>query len=150
MDTWRSWDNHNVADVCDNGPNYMYSLICDYEKYIKSFGVIPINIFLKGWTCIQYVDFSNFRIGDTVYTANGDEYEIIDIPYESDDEVNLYVEVRHIRKDGKISSTTDILQTGDIYFASVVHKDYYRKKIKRENEEPLCPILITKTNQPQN
>ena len=150
----KTWVAANLSDVSDNGPNYMYSLLCDYERYIKNFGFIPVELFLSNWTCVTYKKFELLGPGDIVYTPQGVPYVIVDDPYESDDEVSLYVEAVKMNDDGSYDDTgryNEVLQTGDIYEDNITHKDYARKSLKRkESEEPLCPILITKTNQPQS
>jgi hypothetical protein len=147
-----TWVAATLSDVLDNGPNYMYSLLCDYERYIKNFGFIPVELFLSDWTCITYKNFELLGPGDIVYTPQGVPYVIVDSPYESDDEVSLYIEAVKMNDDGSYDDTgryNELLQTGDIYEDNITHKDYARKR-KKESEEPLCPILITKTNQPQS
>lgn len=148
------WEKATLSDVYDNGPGYMYSLLCDYEKYVRDFGYIPINNFIPKWTCISYILFSNLIPGDIVFSPQGTKFIIIDYPFESDDEALLCVEVAILKDDGTYDDTgqyTEILQSGDLYSTDIVHLDYRWKKIKRkESEEPLCPILITKTNQLQS
>ena len=147
--TW----NH-LSDVYDNGANYMYSLLCDYDKYMQHYGYISLQDFLPSWTCITRKSFSQLSIGESVYAPNGQEYIIMDEVYESEDETYLYVEVAQVRKDGTFDDTglsNEILQSGDLYKMPVTHFDYTWKKKKIESEgPPLCPILITKTNQHQN
>lgn len=146
-----TWKTATLSDVSDNGSNYLYSLVCDYERYVKNFGFIPIGLFIQGWTCITYKQFEALNIGDIVYTPQGVAYVVTDEPYESDDEIHLYVECSAMKSDGTYDDTgnnVDVLQSGDIYYTDVTHEDYKRKLIKSESEEPLCPILITKTNPP--
>lgn len=148
-----TWNGAELSDVADNGSGYMYSLICDYEQYVKDFGYIDVIEFLQHWTCITFSSFEKLNIGDTVYNCHGKEYIVMDEPYESDDEIWLYIEVAEIKPDGTYDEsgcTNDTFATGDLYNAPIQHKDYSWKKIKRESEEPLCPILITKTSQHQN
>lgn len=152
MTTYTVWqDDDHISDVHDNGPNYMYSLICDYEKYVSDFGYVSINTFLHGWSCIPRKFFMNLQPGCHVYDPNGICYRVVECPYEAEDEINYYVEVVHIRDDGTISSTTEILSTGDLYGEPHVHYDYQWKKHQlKESEEKACPILITKTSQLQS
>ena len=148
-----TWTNATLGDVSSNGANYMYSLLCDYEKYLKDFGYITIQDFLPRWTCITYKSFEKLYVGDSVYDCVGNEYIVMDEPYESDDETYLYIEVAKLREDRSFDDTgssNDTFQSGDLYKSPVIHGDYLWKKIKKEREEQLCPILITKTNQPQN
>lgn len=147
-----TWDNRTLSDVSANGPNYMYSLLCDYERYVKSFGYIPVELFLQDWKCITYNAFAKLTPGDYIYTPQGVQYRVVDEPYESDDELSLYVEVTMVKPDGSIDTNTEILQSGDIYSEDVTHGDYRRKRPRdpKEREEKVCPILITKTNQPQS
>ena len=64
------------------------------------------------------------------------------------------IKLKKMNDDGSYDDTgryNEVLQTGDIYEDNITHKDYLRKSLKRkESEEPLCPILITKTNPPQS
>ena len=148
-----TWTSATLSDVCDNGPGYMYSLLCDYERYVRDFGYIPIAMFIPGWNNITYKEFVNLSPSDIVFTPNGIKYIVVDDPYESDDETRMYVEVVKLNDDGSYDDTgksNETLETGDLYCVSFVHRDYRRKRLKKESEEPICPILITKTNQPQN
>ena len=152
MDNY-TWTNCTIGDVSNNGANYMYSLLCDYERYIKDFGYITVQEFLPLWTCITYKSFAKLQVGDSVYLPGGIELIVMDDPFESDDETSLYVEVVQVKEDGTFDDTgnsNEVLNTGDLYSSPVPHKDYLWRKIKKESEELLCPILITKTNQPQN
>lgn len=146
------WKGNTLADVNDNGQNYLYSLAYDYEKYVQTFGYIPMNLFITDWTCIRYDDFDKLRPGDFVYSSVGTRYKIIDYPFLSDDETTMYVEACRYPDDNTVYTSTDMLTSGDIYFDSVIHKDFRHRRIRKrkEREELLCPILITKTNQPQN
>ena len=147
--TW----NH-LSDVYDNGANYMYSLLCDYDKYMQNYGYISLQDFLPSWTCIPHQVFSHLTIGDTVYLPNGAEYIVMDDAYVSDDEIHLYIEITPLKADGSFDDTgssNETAQSGDLYKMPVTHSDYTWKKKKIESEgPPLCPILITKTNQHQN
>lgn len=151
----KTWTSATLSDVTENGANYMYSLMCDYERYIHSFGYIPVAVFIKGWTCITYKEFEALVPGDIVFTPQGIKYITVDYPYESDDETHLYIEVVVLKDDGSYDDTghsNEVLQSGDLYSDSVTHHDYRRRKLRlnKESEEPLCPILITKTNQAQS
>lgn len=145
-----SWANCTMSDVNENGRGYPYTLIFDYERYVKDFGFIPVNDFIKGWTCITRDSFGSLGLTDIVYDCNGNKYVVMDEPYESDDEEYLYVEVRKVDEDGEVQSSGETLCTGDLYSENAIHQDYHWKKIKQKGEEKLCPILITKTNQLQN
>lgn len=149
-----TWETSDLSDVHNNGPGYMYSLICDYERYVRDFGYIPISLFIEGWKCITWKSFGQLIPGDYVYTPQGVRYIVMEEPYESDDEMYLYVEVTKERDDGSFDMSgrsNETLQTGDLYCEDVFHADYRRKKIKiKESEEKIWPILITKTNPPQS
>lgn len=144
-DTWT-----DAGQVYDNGPEYTFSLLLDYENYVKDYGAISTKDFLKGWTCICRSSFENFKINDIVYDVNGFKYKVTDQVY-YDDESMPYVEATQIFADGRESDYTSTLYAGDVYSDSKVHTDYYfRRKKLQEGEESICPILITKINQPQN
>lgn len=149
-----TWEKAFLSDVADNGPNYMYSLLCDYEQYVKDFGYIDVKVFLQQWTCITFKSFEQLITGDIVYNCTGVKYIVMDESYESDDENILYIEATKVKKDGTFDKTgfaNETFMTGDLYTLPIQHKDYsWRKKKRKESEEPLCPILITKTNQLQN
>ncbi len=149
---YTAWGNDDhICDVYDNGSNYMLALICDYEKYIETFGYVSVSQFLHGWSCIPRTVFQNLQSGCHVYDPQGRCYRIIEEPYESEDETCMYVKVAHIQEDGVISSTTETLATGDIYSEPYIHYDYqWKKQQLKESEEKPCPILITKTSQPQS
>ena len=154
MDARYTWSGATLNEVSCQGTNYLYSLLCDYERYIKNYGYISIEDFLPQWTCITYHSFQSLSIGESVYAPDGNEYIVMETPCESDDESYLLVEVTRIDDDGKFDDTgwsNETFTTGDLYNEPVTHRDYkWRKKINREREEKICPILITKTNQPQN
>ena len=148
--TWEHYDN--VLDVNNNGPNYLLSLIYDYEKYMRDFGFITMREFIKGCKCITRKTFERLQVGDFVYTPDGRRFVVAEEPWEADDEISLFVEVA---KTDDISintfKNTITMQSGDLYSEDVIHEHYrWKKKINRESEESLCPILITKTNQPQS
>ena len=150
----KTWEGADLSTVSRDGASYLYSLLCDYERYIDNFHFITIQDFLQGWTCISREDFVNLTCGDRVYTPQGQEYVVMEEPWESDDETCVYVEVTMVKDDGTFDNTgrlNEILCTGDLYACDKIHMDYFYKVIKRkESEEPICPILITKTNQPQS
>lgn len=146
-----AWQNDDhICDVYDNGPNYMFSLICDYEKYVKEFGYISITTFLHGWSCIPRNQFQFLSSGERVYDPQGRCYQVIEDARETDDE-SYVVEVAMVKAGGIISDLTQTLSTGDLYSEEFVHYDYqWKKQQLQESEEKPCPILITKTSQPQS
>lgn len=148
-----TWAHSNANDVSYNGANYLYSVLLDYERYIRDFGYIPLDDFIKDWKCVTYKAFSELRPGDFVYTPYGHRYKVIEEAYESDDETSLYIEVAEEKEDGSFDESgrsNQIVQTGDVYSENVIHEHYRWKQKIRRGEEKLCPILITKTNQPQS
>lgn len=142
------YEHKRLSDVSYDGKNYMYSLICDYEDYVNSYGFISIDRFIQKWNCMNRQTFESLKPGDTFYLPSGVLYRALDYAYESDDEDCLYVECV---QDGLDDSQAEILSSGDVYVAPIVHDDIrWKKKIKRKDGEKLCPILITKTKQLQN
>lgn len=148
--TNNTWINCTIDDVLCNGPNYMYSLTCDYERYVRYFGFISIDDFLQGWNCITFSKFANLQIGDAVYSPTGIKYIVIDEVFENVDGV-LCVEVKSSLDASSTSFVnTSFVQAGDVYSDSVTHYQYRTRTVNKNKEEILCPILITKTNQDQN
>jgi hypothetical protein len=148
-----TWNNCTVESVSNNGTNYIYNLLYDYEKYVKDYGYVDLNSFIQEWTCIPYMYFAKLCAGDIVYLCNGEKYIIADESYRCDDDTCLYIEAIKAQDDGTfdISDISETMISGDLYYAPVIHRDYlWKKKIKKESEEKLCPILITRTNQLQN
>ena len=143
-----TWDNPGQA--YDNGPNYSFNLLLDYEEYMESYGFTTIVEFLKGWTCINRYSFENLQIDDIIYDATGCQYKVVgEVIW---DDYNIpYVDAKQIYADREESSYAQAIHAGDAYYDSKVHTDYhYKRKTFRQGDEPICPILITKTNQPQN
>ena len=144
------YENKTLSDISNDGSNYMYSLISDYDYYVQSFGYISVPEFIQKWNCMNRKDFQQLKPGDIFYTPNGDMYEAIDYAYESDDE--QYLNVECVRKG--TNEEPEVLSSGDVYIAPIVHDDIrWKKRIQRKEVEKLCPILIssiTKTNQHQN
>jgi hypothetical protein len=147
---YTAWENDDhICDVHDNGPNYLFGLICDYEEYVRNFGYVSISSFLHGWSCIPSAIFEFLSPGENVYDSFGKCYRIIDHPRETDN--GYVVEVTMVKDDGTITDLTQTLSSGDIYSEPHVHYDYQWKKHQlKESEEKPCPILITKISQLQS
>ena len=149
----KTWEGADLSTVSNNGVGYLYTLLCDYERYVRDFGFIDVEEFLQKWTCIPYNAFVNLAPGDTVYAFHGQKYIVVDEPWEADNESYMYIAITKLNDDGTFDDTgkyNEILNNGDLYAYDKIHMDYYHKKKKKESEEPICPILITKTNQPQS
>lgn len=138
------------SEVFDNGHEYTFSLLLDYEKYIEKFGYVSLSKFLKGWTCIARNYFENLKIDDIIYNETGQKHKVISDVY-SDDYNELYVEAVELDENGEEHEYPYSIYAGTAYSREVPHIDYlYKNRIIREGDKPLCPILITKTNQPQS
>lgn len=154
MKEFIDWSKSTLYDVRDCGPNALFSFICDYERATRDYGWIPVYEFVKTWTAIRWKDFENLQEGDIVYDYMGEKYQCIEQPYISEDEQYLNIECLKLTNDGmiKVSPTgnNEIFCIGDLYFApNYTRLAEYRHKIL-EREERACPILITKTKQPQS
>ena len=144
MLTYDTFKDATLSDIATNeSPNYLYSLLCDYEKFILDYGVISLKEYITTWTCIPRNKFWELEDGDTFYDCCGNMYEAMDAPFESEDENDFYIECALIRPDGIRDKTTQMLQTGDVYSKPVVNTRQYYTKLKPKGEEKLCPILIT-------
>lgn len=154
MKEFIDWSKSTLYDVRDCGPNALFSFICDYERATRDYGWIPVYEFVKTWTAIRWKDFENLQEGDIVYDYMGEKYQCVEQSYLSDDEQYLNIECLKLTNDGmiKVSPTgnNEIFCIGDLYFApNYTRLAEYRHKIL-EREERACPILITKTKQPQS
>ena len=154
MKEFIDWSKSSLYDVRDCGPNALFSFICDYERATRDYGWIPVYEFVKTWTAIRWKDFENLQEGDIVYDYMGKKYQCVEQSYLSDDEQYLNIECLKLTNDSmiKVSSTgnNEIFCIGDLYFApNYTRLAEYRHKIL-EREERACPILITKTKQPQS
>ena len=140
------WEQSTLNKVYDCGNHYLYALIRDYENYIKDYDkYIPLETFLERWTCISPEGFKLLQKGDNVYDYSGMKYTIQNFYYDNDFET-MMVNVEGCYGEKRIFCN------GDLYGAPYIHYDYssWEKIKQKESEEQLCPILITKTNQPQN
>ena len=146
---WKPEDT-TVGAMYSHGKDYLYGLLIDYERYVHDFGYIPISQFIEGWTCIPPSIFDKLRKTDRVFDYNGDALIICENPYTYGEDNVTYVTVTPVNEDGTIdASNTYSLNSGELYSYNVIHMDYFYKTIKAKGE-PLCPILITKTSQPQS
>lgn len=136
--------------VYDNGHEYSFSLLLDYEKYIETFDYVSLIEFLKGWTCITRYCFENLEIDNIIYSATGQKYRVISTPCY--DEYNEpWVKAVEIDKNGTEREYPESIYAGTAYSREVPHVNYlYKNRIIREGDKPICPILITKTKTPQN
>ena len=141
------WKDSTISSMYELGSDYLYGLAIDYERYVKDFGFIPINEFIQGWTCTPPHILETLKKFDNVYDYNGNPLVIAEVNVYNDDDI--FVEVSPLNEDGEESSYSYILSAGEIYSYNVIHTDYFYKSIKSKGET-LCPILITKTKQPQS
>ena len=106
---------------------------------------------------------------DKVYDHKGNEYYVIDYAVESYEDDNTSGYSIDVCSDDYMKTNCFILKTqqdldnippserctfytGDLYTSSTINDLYEIHTIKKQQKEKnkICPILITKTNQPQN
>lgn len=140
--------------------NYMTALVYDYEQYVKDFGYLPVEEFIKGWTIMVHEDMERVvekQESTVVYTINGKgSTETVDIcgdeSYYNQEHETYFLCCRPVRKDGVIDITDERTYVeGDLYYIPFAHIDYLTKTPKSvQKGEKLCPILITRTNRQSN
>lgn len=144
-----TWETCTIRDILECGPNYLYSLLYDYELYNHHFGYISLTDFLRGWKCVTPDTINLLKPTDIIYDAKGVRYKVTEDPSNYDE--NIFIEAVKQLDDGSTWGTTEMIGMGDVYSEDVIHEDFrWKKRINRESEEIICPILITKTNQPQS
>ena len=144
-----TWEHCTMKDLIDYGANYLYAFMCDYERYNHFYGFISVADFLRGWKCVTPDSLASLKRSDNVYDAKGVRYKVTEDSSNYDD--CIFIEVIRQLDDGSFSGTTEMIAMGDVYSEDVIHDDFrWKKRINRESEETICPILITKTNQPQS
>jgi hypothetical protein len=147
----QTFENATLGDVASESANYLYSLLCDYEKFILKYKLIPLKEYIPTWTCIPQEAFCQLVENDYFYDCCGNMYKAIDTPYESDDENDYYIECVQVHSDGTEDSSSQVLQTGDVYASPRVSHLETLIKLKPEGEKvKLCPILITNQVPHQN
>ena len=138
MEVLRYWKDMSVLDVRTAGPNYLTSLLYDYEQYVKKHHFVSVEYFLEYWTCIPIHVFSTLKEGDIVYDYLGREFECIE-------DSNIFrsrISARSTSFQG-----TEEFDVGDLYCTKHTH---CIPLTDNEKEAKICPILITKTNLVQN
>lgn len=138
---------YEINSVTEDGLGYMYSLILDYEQYVVEYGAkTTINDFLKGWTCIPLDKFQQLKVGDIVYTSDGNRYKVTEEPCLADSEDFWYIGAVVDLGNERYSKTTEMLESGYVYLENMTHVDYkWRKSLKQLEEIKNCkPILIHK------
>ena len=145
------FEDETILSMSQESRSYVYALLYDYEDFIKKYGVISVNEFLKTWTCLSNQQMKNLQIGDHIFDCIGREYEVKDIPALADDGETVYVEVSYVPTlSGSSYSQTDFLNSGEAYSSNIINAKMYYMKIKPKGENKLCPILITNQVQVQN
>ena len=139
-----TFKDSTLSDIAYNeSSNYLYSLICDYEKFILQYGAIALKDYIPTWTCIPKNVFWKLEENDIFYDCCGNQYIVIDAPFESEDENDYYIECVMIHPDGTRDKTSQMFQTGDVYSEPVVNTKQNFMKLKPKGEDKICPVLIT-------
>lgn len=162
------WKDKTIYDL---NSDYLKILLLDYEKTILHLdgNSLSIEEFLLNWNCISFELFETLKPFDKVYDHKGNEYYIIDYAVESYEDDNTAGYSIDVCSDDYMKTNCFTLKTqqdldnippserctfytGDLYTSSTINDLYEIHTIKKQQKEKseLCPILITKTNQPQN
>lgn len=162
------WKNKTIYDL---NSDYLKILLLDYEKTILHLdgNSLSIEEFLLNWNCISFEHFEELEPFDKVYDCNGNMYYIIETPVESYEDSNTAGYSIDVCSDDYMETNRSMLKTqedldnippserctfytGDLYISSTINDLYKIHTIKKQQKEKskVCPILITKTNQPQN
>ena len=162
------WKDKTIYDL---SMDYLKILLLDYEKTILHLdgNSLSIEEFLLNWNCISFEHFESLKPFDKVYNYEGHEYYIIDYAvesYEDDHTAGYSIDVcsdDYMKANYSTLKTQQDLDnippserytfyTGDLYTSSTINDLYEIHTIKKQQKEKnkICPILITKTNQPQN
>lgn len=162
------WKNKTIYDL---NSDYLKILLLDYEKTILHLdgNSLSIEEFLLNWNCISFEHFEKLEQFDKVYDCNGNMYYIIETPVESYEDNNTAGYSIDVCSDDYMETNRSMLKTqedldnippserctfytGDLYISSTINDLYKIHTIKKQQKEKskVCPILITKTNQPQN
>lgn len=140
------------SDVYDDGLNYVYNMMLDYEKIVVEHETLTITDFLKEWNVIPREAFGKLDVGDIVYDCVGNAYTIIESPWE-DDQNDVYVtNVYEVKSDGSLNNKFEqTFSSGDLYYSPHYHDWAFLKSKKTKGDSKrLCPILITNQVQPQS
>lgn len=100
--------------------NYTVSLLKDYSRYIKDFGIpVTINDFIKGWNIIPWYEFNSITTRDIVYTIydTPQDWEAIEKPRRRDDNSLVLMAMYH-------GDRLDALEEGTVYYKPYIHDDY--------------------------
>ena len=94
------------SDVYEDGINYVYNMMIDYEKVVTEHSAMSLKEFLNAWNVIPRDAFAHLESGDIVYDCVGNQYKVEDDVWE-DDYDNLVVNAYHVRPNGDIAPTAD-------------------------------------------
>ena len=137
------------SDVYEDGINYVYNMMIDYEKVVTEHSAMSLKEFLNAWNVIPRDAFAHLESGDIVYDCVGNQYKVEDDVWE-DDYDNLVVNAYHVRPNGDIAPTADTFVGGDLYYKPFYHDASILAPKKSKGESKICPILITSQAQPQS
>ena len=139
----------HTSDVYEDGINYVYNMMIDYEKVVTEHGATPLKEFLNAWNVIPRDAFGYLETGDIVYDCVGNSYKVDGDVWEDDYE-NLVVNAYHVRPNGDTAPTADTFVGGDLYYKPFYHDASILTPKKSKGESKICPILITSQAQPQS
>ena len=140
---------HHTSDVYEDGTNYLYNMMIDYEKVVLDHGPLSLEDFMSEWNVIPRDAFGHLEQGDIVYDCVGNQYKVESDPWEDDYE-NLVVEAYHVRPNGSTAPNSDMFAGGDLYYLPHYHDWAFAKPKKPKGDTKICPILITSPVQPQS
>lgn len=140
---------HHLSDTYEDGINYVYNMMVDYEKVVVEHGVLSLQEFMDEWNVIPRDAFADLSQGDIVYDCIGNKYQVAGNPWEDDYE-NLVIEASHVRPDGSIAPHPDMFAGGDLYYSPHYHNWAFTKPKQRKGDKKICPVLITNPVRPQN
>lgn len=135
------------SDVYEDGLNYVFALMLDYEKVVTEIDTLTVMKFLNDWNIITKDDFANLKIGDTVYDCDGRKYIVSEEPTMNEQDDEYVVAVKLPEDSGDLES---FFVSGDLYHAPFCHDWVLTKPRKKKGDNTICPILITSQAQPQN
>ncbi len=137
------------SDVYQDGLNYVYNMMIDYEKVVMDHGPLSLDDFMSEWNVIPRDAFEDLEQGDIVYDCVGNRFKVECGPWEDDYE-NLVVEAYLVKDDGSLAPYSDMFAGGDLYYLPHYHDWAFAKPKKTKGDTKICPILITSPVQPQS
>lgn len=143
----------HIYEVHDDGQEYVFSLLCDYEEVVVERGALTISEFLKGWNIIPMKAFNELQKGDVVYDQYGEKYlvdtEHATFNYRKCEDI-LQISAHHCTDDDENSANSrKPFFSGELYYTPY-HHDWIKFKPKKIEGDKICPILIINQVQHQS